>query len=325
MKKIRLAGFLLLAPLMFLTACRPAAQTLSFNANWYRNTALKSRVENTFERLEYEVTFEAVETNNGFSLNYSNGVYTTELKNDRIELDSGVRSGYVYTTELKISVSYSLNGETKTFDDTVQTRVEFLSAAEGLKPVRSFREVHSHAPETTNPASWESAYYDYSYTYAAEYDDALTKAETTHTDLNALKKTERNYDVKGDGVFLDNEQILFALRGLNLTAGGSFRSINSVTGTVQNVTLANIAAITEKVNFEADGETVAKELAAVSVDVGYTGDNNGQPQTAVFAATTDPSANLYRNVPLRVEVPVVHSLGVLRYKLIKATFASNSN
>lgn len=324
MKKLRLAGFLLLAPLTFLTACSSATPTLSFNANWYRNTALKSRVENTFERLEYEVTFEAVKTN-GFSLNYSNGVYTTELKNDRIQLDNGVQSGYVYTTELKISVSYSLSGETKEFEDTVQTRVEFLSAAEGLKPVRSFREVHSHAPVSATPDSLESAYFDYAYTYATEYDDALTKAETTHIDLNTLKKTERSYDVKGNGVFLDNEQILFALRGLDLTAGGSFRSINSVTGTVQNVTLANISTVTEKVHFEADGETVEKELAAVSVEVGYTGDNNGQPQTAIFAATTDPSANLYRNVPLRVEVPIVHSLGVLRYKLIKATFASNSN
>ena len=48
MKKIRLAGLLLLAPLTLLSACS-GGTPLSFTANWYRNTALGSSVNDTLE------------------------------------------------------------------------------------------------------------------------------------------------------------------------------------------------------------------------------------------------------------------------------------
>lgn len=325
MKKIRFAGLFMLAPMALLAACSGNTPALAFNANWYRNTALKANIENTLEQLEYAVTFDSA-SQNGFSVSYTDGIYKTELKNGRVELDATQQDGYIYSTDLTISVSFTLNGATsEMFLDTVHSEVQFLSAAEGLKPVRSYREVHCHAPSTSTPTTLEGSYLDYHFTYAVEYDDALTQAETVHTNLlNGVNSSKtRMYDIEGNGSFLDNEQILFALRGLDLVSTMSFRSINSVTGTVQKVAFSSVTSTEVSVDFEADGESVKNSaLPAVTAVIGYAGSNSGQPHTVVYAKTTDSAANTYRNVLLSMDVPVIHSLGTLRYQLVKAKFAT---
>lgn len=323
MKKHGFSKLLLLAPLLALSACGGSTPTLTFNANWYRNTALKANIENTLEQLEYEVSFES-ESQNGFSVSYTDGVYKTELKNGKIDLESSQKEGYLYTTDLEISVTFTLNGQSsESFQDYVHSEVQFLSAAEGLRPVKSFREVRCHAPSTNLPESLQSSYLDYHFSYSVSYNDALTRAETVHTNLDGNKSSTRSYDIDPEGTFLDNEQILFALRGLNLSASSSFRSINSVTGTVQKVSFSSVTELAANVDFEADGERVKNEaLAAYSVVLGYSGSHAGQSQTLVYAKTTDASANVYRNVLLSMEVPVLHSLGTMRYTLKKAAFAT---
>lgn len=325
MKKIRFAGLLLLAPLTLLAACAGATPTLSFNANWYRNTSLKANISDTYERLEYAVSFEP-QSDTGFSVAYTDGTYTTELKNDLLELDNSRQSGYVFTTSLEISVQFSLDGEkSEVFRDVVRTEAQFLSAADGLKPVRSFRTVRCHAPASEAPISLKDSYFDYYYSYSVEYDDALSTAETVYLDLSDenSQPRQKSYELAGKGSFLDNEQILFALRGVDLSAAYSFRSLNLVTAKVQEIALSNVTETAVKADFEMDGEPVQSEsLAAISVDIGYSGSNRGQSQTVVYAKTTDPAANVYRNVPLSVDVPILHTLGTLRYRLSKAAFAS---
>lgn len=337
MKKIRLAGLMLLAPLTLLCACSGGVP-LSFAANWNRNTA-DSSVSNTREELVYEVTFTPSETPAGtLTAEYDEGTYTTLLENKNLTLSDGSsQEGYIYTTKLTISGRFRLGSEvSETFTDTVTSTVSFLSASQRLKPVKSEKEVVSTSPVASSPSSLENAFTTYHYTYDVSYDAGLTTATAVYTDLTEYKTEEgetvrrdsetREYDITGDTTYLDNEQILFALRGLNLSsAAATFRTINQVMGIVAEVsTSANSTAassVKENVDFTMNGEAVKQEIDAVEVPLTYLTTPSGQSQTLVYAATTDTNSNTYRNVLLRMEVPVLQSLGTLVYTLKEATFA----
>lgn len=326
MKKIRIAGALL-APLLLVTACGGGPLPLSFSANWYYNTALGSAIENTYETLEYSVSFEST-PRNGFSLSYTDGVYKTTLRNDMVEVESGSELGYVYSTEYSVSVQFSFNGEkSQTFTDTMRSEVKLLSVGNRLRPVRSHKEVHTHAPLSEAPTSLEGSYAEYQYAFDVEYNSDLPKelsaAKFTYTDLADDKNNETiEFDISGSDTFLDNEEILLALRGLDLARSASFRTINTVTRRMQTASFGVPTALNESVTFAAEGLEVPDAVEAYSVSIRLGGDHGGQPQTLVYAKTTDTGANLYRNVLLRMEEPALHSLGTKRYTLVKAVFTT---
>ena len=165
MKKIRLAGLLLLAPLTLLSACS-GGTPLSFTANWYRNTALGGSVNDTLEELTYEVSFTPAENDSSFSVEYDTGTYTTRLINANIALSDGsTKEGYIYTTELTISGRYRLGSEvSEDFSDRVSSSVSFLPVTDGLKPVKSEKEVLSTSPIVSLPETLEGAIETYHYT-----------------------------------------------------------------------------------------------------------------------------------------------------------------
>lgn len=328
MKKIRLAGLLLLAPLTLLSACS-GGTPLSFTANWYRNTALGSSVNDTLEELTYEVSFTPAENDSSFSVEYDTGTYTTRLINANIALSDGsTKEGYIYTTELTISGRYRLGSEvSEDFSDRVSSSVSFLPVTDGLKPVKSEKEVLSTSPIVSLPETLEGAIETYHYTYDVSYDAALTTATAVYTDLNAETPAPetREYAIDGTTTYLDNEQILFALRGLSLSSVATFRTVNSVMGIVTEVSTGTSTtgptSLKESVDFTMDGTAVKTEIDAVQVPIIYQSTPSGQQQDLVYAATTDTN-NTYRNVLLRMEVPVLQSLGTLVYRLKEAAFTT---
>lgn len=329
MKKIRLAGLLLLAPLTLLSACS-GGTPLSFTANWYRNTALGSSVNDTLEELTYEVSFTPAENDSSFSVEYDTGTYTTRLINANIALSDGsTKEGYIYTTELTISGRYRLGSEvSEDFSDRVSSSVSFLPVTDGLKPVKSEKEVLSTSPIVSLPETLEGAIETYHYTYDVSYDAALTTATAVYTDLNAETPAPetREYAIDGTTTYLDNEQILFALRGLSLSSVATFRTVNSVMGIVTEVSTGTSTtgptSLKESVDFTMDGTAVKTEIDAVQVPIIYQSTPSGQQQDLVYAATTDTNNNTYRNVLLRMEVPVLQSLGTLVYRLKEAAFTT---
>lgn len=329
MKKIRLAGLLLLAPLTLLSACS-GGTPLSFTANWYRNTALGGSVNDTLEELTYEVSFTPAENDSSFSVEYDTGSYTTRLINANIALSDGsTKEGYIYTTELTISGRYRLGSEvSEDFSDRVSSSVSFLPVTDGLKPVKSEKEVLSTSPIVSLPETLEGAIETYHYTYDVSYDAALTTATAVYTDLNAETPAPetREYAIDGTTTYLDNEQILFALRGLSLSSVATFRTVNSVMGIVTEVSTGTSTtgptSLKESVDFTMDGTAVKTEIDAVQVPIIYQSTPSGQQQDLVYAATTDTNNNTYRNVLLRMEVPVLQSLGTLVYRLKEATFTT---
>lgn len=329
MKKIRLAGLLLLAPLTLLSACS-GGTPLSFTANWYRNTALGGSVNDTLEELTYEVSFTPAENDSSFSVEYDTGTYTTRLINANIALSDGsTKEGYIYATELTISGRYRLGSEvSEDFSDRVSSSVSFLPVTDGLKPVKSEKEVLSTSPIVSLPETLEGAIETYHYTYAVSYDAALTTATAVYTDLNAETPAPetREYAIDGTTTYLDNEQILFALRGLSLSSVATFRTVNSVMGIVTEVSTGTSTtgptSLKESVDFTMDGIAVKTEIDAVQVPIIYQSTPSGQQQDLVYAATTDTNNNTYRNVLLRMEVPVLQSLGTLVYHLKEAAFTT---
>lgn len=329
MNKLRRMRFLLLTPIVFLTACGGGTVPITVRSNWYRNTALGDDIANTYERLEYDVSSSADPDSpqNGFSAEYG-GTYVMELRNDMVKVQGGERAGYVLTTELNLKVKFTLNGQsTEEKENYVRTRAEFLPAGERLKPLRSSRENLSDTPNA-QPASLQECSYRYHYSFDMEYDYSdEAKATSTYRNLvpgddgNLPAPETKEYDVEGDDAYFDNEEILFALRGVTPATSVSFRSVNNVLGLVQTVVMQSVGSVEEIVSFEMDGETVSATIPAYEIEIGYQGTSSGQPQTLVYAKLgEDATRNTYRNVLLRMKEPLLQSLGSLNYTLSKATF-----
>ena len=77
----------------------------------------------------------------------------------------------------------------------------------------------------------ENACITYEYTYTTEYNADCTQATITieYTQPEELETVEKVVSLSGDGSFLDNETILFAMRGVSTSSAASFRTINPVT------------------------------------------------------------------------------------------------
>lgn len=326
MKRSRLAGLLLLAPLTLLAACGGGTPALSIAANWRKNTTVTG-TEGTDERLEYEVTFDS-DPQDGFSADYS-GTYVTKLTNRMITLNEGQQGGFRFETELKMDVSFSLNGEkSETFHDSVTTWIEMLPVQDKLRPVRSFREVVCNTPLAA-PKSIDDCSYLYHYSYSTSYDDALTLATVVYTSYPTGADAEngdpvietKEYELDGSGTYLDNEEIFLAIRGITPSTSVSFRSVNTVMGGVRQLSFSDVSDTQEPVSFEMDGVPSPEQIDAVSVTVGYSGSRGGMPQTVILAKKTSDTDNTYRCVPLSMSVPVIQSLGTLHYTLRKASFS----
>ena len=120
-KKIFSIAALVLGATLF-TACTNVDHKVTFSQYW--NYDVNVAPTNAVEELTYAVSFEQGSgiTDNGLSLSYSNGVYTTKLSTQTV--DDKVL--YHYETELKINVTYQLGEEkSATLADSVKSTVLF--------------------------------------------------------------------------------------------------------------------------------------------------------------------------------------------------------
>lgn len=319
MKKIVFAALLAAMPLA-LAACGTGASPLVLESNWYKNTSLGDNIEGTYEELVYSVATGESTPRDGFSAEYRDGVYTTKLTIANLQLDNSTREGYVLETTLSVGLVFTAGGENSpVFTETATSRVEFLPVSTRLSPVKSEREVHCHAP-ASYASSVENCYTEYHYKYTVEYDDALTKAQVTYTDILGKKEPQTTeYALKGNSTYLDNEEIMFALRGVS--GFSTFRTFNTTMRTVQNVSLrANTQEANRTISYLRNGEQFTKEDAPTyEMTIGY-GDGVGVDAKLLYAGKTLSADNESRNVLLSMDLPVLGSLGTIRYTLKEATF-----
>ncbi len=317
-----LAGATLFASCSSCSACS-VNQEILFNAGWLADTTSKV-LPSTAEELSYDVSYNKADGlySSVYSMDYTNGKYTTTLK--QVEYEG--QAVYEYTTELTISVAYTLKktGETTQFEtpDSMKTTVLFTSAAKGLTPIKSTKTTYCHSPNGTDAAKLEHCYTEYHYTVETVYTGSKGKSTiTNHLNEDKTQKL-KSFSAKHDEFsYLDNEQILFALRGMGTTS----TSVSSYQPLEQAKKIVGIS-IDKKTGgeFEFDIVGKGKEKRAISYrpyTLTFNADNSGASQTAWIASTTSEAANTYRNVMLKLETPIAYSAGSLIYTLTSAKFA----
>ena len=148
-----------------------------------------------------------------------------------------------------------------------------------------------------------------------------------YTDLTAEKPSPRtsNFSIEtGGNSYIDNEEILFALRGVTYDSAKSFQVYNASVDRVQTVRATPSESDSDSFDFSIGGEEGAHSITYYPVSIGIAEEQSGGTQTAWYAGTTDTRRNTYRNVMLRLETPLAYSLGTLVYELQSAEFTDTS-
>ncbi len=334
MKKMKFVGLALLAPLTLLCACSDVIP-LSMSANWYADSTT-DLVAGATETLVYDVTYEKPATNvNNFGIEYDKGTYTTEFTttSEPYALSDGSKViVYCYKTTLNIPVRYTFGEEkSETFNDVVTTETYFHGKAGEGKTYHSFAPVYSKMTmdstliKSTSPEALDQVYAKANLTRETWYDTAMTKATVKRTTVQDGTPSETQVEVEFDedlGTYFDNDQLLFALRGVDVSAALTFSSIDPQADAVSTVKVAAGEAVEYDLNnVTIGGNAVTQKVSAYKTSVVYDKTMAGTNRTLYYAAKTSGSSNVYRNVLLKMETPIMYNMGTLHYTLTSANFA----
>ena len=347
MKKKLFATIALTLSTLTLAACGPNNQTLIFSPNW-EETIIGEAETASVEELTYLVEHEESSfiQKDFYNVKYGKekaGVYTTTLE----YLTGG---GYLYKTTLTIDVTFILaSGESVTKTDTVETEAKFKKAYNSLQPIYSKKVVHAHAPRDSEVTALENkydeegkitqvgAFIEYDYEFFIEYDNDLSGGKLTKTDHSqyhtlGLKddKKEILFSIDDEKyTYLDNEQYLFALRGISseqlASASKTVSMYNASLMAMETVATTPSSAAKTKFTFQLNGgQATEYEIEYVPLTIKSSNKNAGLSQTLWYAKTTGNNSNQFRNVLLKMSVPMHFGLGTLQYKLQSANFSSES-
>lgn len=346
MKK-KLAALALFAAAVFALSACSTKVTVSLNRNWNYNTTAAYDAS-FYEQLTYDVRYTESESGSTNGLKYTglSGTYTVTTQAASYHRQSDgltVAQAYKQTTVLEVSATiadkdgnavYAFGGETGVPADKITSTVWFRDTSDGLAPLESSTEVYSHTPVN-------AAIGVYSYKTSVSYNESGSKAKIAVTDTSSAVTEESDkisIGAFGDSSYnlskltksyscFDNEQLLFAGRGLTFESGSSNKvTVVSATGGKQTVTLSCKEIVSSDYSFLLDGEQVSGFISACSVQFSLTGtDNTGVTHSVRYAARNEnASANKYRNLPLLIESPIAYSMGTLSYVLTAATHTAPS-
>ncbi|MBP5242435.1 MAG: hypothetical protein J6Z36_01950 [Clostridia bacterium] len=326
MKKIVKTGVaaLCLASISLLTACSSSSTASDgISAGWYKDTSLVSVISETYEQLQYEVKFlENSGKNKNYSVSYTPGSYTVTLKNVNYEGEAA----YELTSTLEISGVYTVNGETKDFSDFVESVCYFRPAAKMLSPMYSKKTVKSTSPIAEEPSSLAEAVASYDYEVTCDYNADGSRVTVAYLDnIDESKNATKEYKISAGSYFLlDNEELLFAIRGMDLSGSHSVYVFNPYTHVRDTIEISPSTSAASKYSFidQDAGETEATEheIPVHTVVFGISSSTlTGTYQAAIYANAID-GKNVYRNVMLYLENPIAYHLGSLTYTLKSANF-----
>lgn len=336
MKKKIFAALTLALSTVALASCG-SNQKLSFNPNWQSGIITELETASA-EQLSYAVTYNNAQNfmqGEYYTVEYCGknnsdpGLYTTTLEYSKDE--------YTYKTKLEMSVTYTLAGGTQsaTFNDVVETEVVFKKTNNTLRPVSSWKKVVSHTPKNVAATKLEEAYVLYEYEFAIDYKNDLSGGTFTTTD-NSNPRTLLTKEAYPDGksvetfeidskkyTYLDNEQLLFAFRGLPSSTSGT-KTVNVFNASLAKVEAATLAvgeSAKTKFSLTIDGESSEPEISYTTYTLKSGNKNDPSVRTLWYANMTDRNNNLYRNVMLRMSVELFYGLGSFTYTLFKADFS----
>lgn len=299
-----------------LAACVNTDKHVSFSHYWYQDSDIPTA---TAETLVYDVRFEA---GSGLSQNYTldyKGTYTTVLQ------PQDETGKLRYETSLVMDVTYTLNGEPVTLQDTVTSWVEF-TANKSLTPIAAHKEIKCHSPNNAAANALEECYTKYDYTVDTTYAADGTGGSCTIVNNASEGSSTPTFELEDKYTALDNEQLLFALRGINPSTYGapSFYVYAPFTNAVQTVE-ASFGSKEEGTEFtfkkNGEEEKTSRVINYYPVTLTISSSTPGQSQTIWVAETSDAKSNAYRNAILRMSAPISYNLGTLVYELSSADFS----
>lgn len=322
-KSVLAIAALLIGSTMF-ASCTNNNQKVQFSEYWHKDMNTPSAT--VLEQLTYKVETDTSSAGSAtyYSVDY-NGTYTTKLEKD-------ADNNYVYTTELSVTAVYDYRtGKSPELKDSVKSTVVFQNAANALKPVRTEKEIVSHSPvngeidANTDFNAWKThckVVVDYSKNQSTVYN--LLRAENengykTTDEIEIEDKDAKKYS------YLDNEQLLFALRGINptTTTSPTLLVYAPFSGAVQQIK-ATIGTLTVADDFAFQsvdsGAEVKEDISYYPITLSINAKNSGAEHTVWIAKATNPNNNQYRNVMLKYQAPIAYNLGKLVYTLTSADF-----
>ena len=340
MKKYKILAPVLAASLLLLCGCRASTPAIGLSPNWNKDTTREPDGTDfsPIEELSYDVTFES-NAQSAYGVQYETGTYTTKLECRIIHEAEPAQLGYAYTTQLKLTGYFTINGEKspETFEDVLTSEVLFLRRDKALQPVKSVKKGNSHTPVGTSPKSFEENYFweIADYVYEVNYNNPLTEATinlsyrdrySTQTEFREYKAEPQTTAVTATN-FFDNEQILFVLRGYNMAGAVSLKTLDPASYKTQaTVNITAPSAVSRVVDFTID-ENGSERKIEEAIDTYETtmmlsAGMSGQARLLVYAARTQTYQNDYRNVLIYQEVPYFSNLGTMKYSLKTAKFYS---
>ena len=328
-KKLLAVTALAMSCLLF-SACTNTSSKMSFSANWYQDTTAQT-VSDAVETLEYTITADTEGysglSDDYFKTTYSTGKYTTKLAPKTLE-NGDIVYEFSTRTELPVSFFHVASGEsTEVFTDVIECNVLFSSIYNGgLRPIQSSKTIQSHSPINGQPSSKNDCYRYYHYNVTTTYADSengssvLTDYEGNILGKEAQPKTTDFTIDTAKYSYLDNEQILFALRGAN-TMSNKILAYNASKSKVETINVTFGSEKADTYEFLLNGESKKASIAAIPVSLEIDDINSGGVQNVWYAKTTDVKNNVYRNVMLKFESPISYNIGKLVYTLTSANFA----
>lgn len=307
-----------------LTACGNDDQSIELNRYWQQNSTLSNQTID--ETLTYDVKFEKKDASLvNYSLDYSNGLYTTHLYSDSTKTDV-----FHYETELSIDVTYTYKSESVTLRDSVKTSVIF-DASNGIRPLSSEKQILSNSPNNVNATKVSHCYETYQRRTKTLYDGDEGKTSVwktvTDKDGNESEKLifEDDFSAKnGKYTYVDNECLLLALRCISSSETSAKVNVyNPLNEAKQRIKIT----FTDDEDYSAEfsyfdyaanpaaTEKTKKTIAYREAGLKLSATNSGATQTAWIAKATDTSKNTNRNVILKLETPLSYGLGSLVYTL----------
>lgn len=296
-------------------ACAATNEKVTFKEYWLEDANVPPAVApaTVLETLEYEVEFKpASGLDDDYTVDYQNGVYTTKL--------SLTGDEYFYETSLSIDVTYTAGGKSEKKSDSIVSWVKFKKGAK-LQPIASHKEISCHSP-ANGGSTIETCFSAYNYTVDTTYNENGLGGKSVIVDNEANNSQERTFTVEDKYTCLDNEQLLFALRGLSQSTSSASVSVYApFSGVVQTINV-NYAALQKETEFtfENNGVSNKQTIPYYPVSLKINAQLSGATQNVWIAQTTNAQSNTFRNVILQLETPLSYNLGSLIYKLKSATF-----
>ena len=296
------------------SACANNEQ-VAFYPYWQKDVSLTQH--SLHEELVYDVTFtpETSSTGRNYTLQYKDGSYTTSLT----LVAEGQSLYYVYRSELNITAEYTYQQETKSCVDHIVSEVK-CKADSTLLPVYSKKSIKSSSPRNAEVTSVDQCFNTYEYEIVTDYNATCSSGTSIVTPKDEESVTKKFSIDKSKYNYIDNEQLLFAVRGLDPTANNT-PTIQAYAPFVRQVQLLDVQFNTVKgadFTFALNGVSDTRTVQYYPVSIKINGQYPGATQVAWVASQKTAS---FRNVILKLETPLAYNLGTLTYTLASATFS----